>query len=69
LAYIALLPPEDLSPLHETREGVEKVIPALGYLRRKHPTSKHVAKELAHFATAGYQAEAVTLYSRRTILP
>jgi hypothetical protein len=35
--------------LREEADGAEKVIRALDYLRKRHPTNKEVAKELAYF--------------------
>jgi hypothetical protein len=35
--------------LRDDVDGVEKVINSLNYLRKKHPTNKHVTKELAYF--------------------
>jgi len=35
--------------LRDDVDGVEKVINSLNYLRKKHPTNKQVAKELAYF--------------------
>jgi len=35
--------------LREEADGIEKVIRALDYLRKKHPRNQRVAKELAYF--------------------